>query len=518
MTRNIIISIIAILALCYNTSVKAVPKHEVRAVWLTTIGGLDWPHSYAQSGAAITRQKQEFIQILEKYQRANINTVLLQTRVRATTIFPSDDEPWDGCLSGVPGKSPGYDALEFAIEECHKRGMELHAWVVTIPVGKWNGAGCRNLRQRYPNLVIKIGEDGYMSPSDSRTGDYLARYCANLTRRYDLDGIHLDYIRYPETWKKLPPAAQGRANITNIVRKIHKAVKAEKPWVKLSCSPVGKHDDLKQYWSHGWNARTAVLQDAALWMKEGLMDAEFPMMYFKGNNFYPFAIDWKEKSYGKTMCPGLGIYFLSPKEKNWALQDITRELYVLRDNGMGHCFFRSKFLTDDIKGLYTFLCNEFNRYPAFTDPLAHNGKPAPLAPENIEVQALPGALKVSWKDGLDRSGGPYLSYAVYTSRSYPVDCSRAENIIAMKVRGNELKVPNMQPSDGFYFAVTAIDRYGNESEPRQMKITSVPPSDVRPGWYWVSHPLGDSSDDYYRRHPYTKPVDKKSKKKKSKKK
>lgn len=104
------------------------PKYEVRAVWLTTIGGIDWPHCYAQSERSAEKQKDELRKILDQLQKANINTVLLQTRIRATTIYPSLYEPWDGCLSGFPGKSPGYDALQYAIEECHKRGMEIHAW------------------------------------------------------------------------------------------------------------------------------------------------------------------------------------------------------------------------------------------------------------------------------------------------------------------------------------------------------------------------------------------------------
>ena len=94
------------------------PKHEVRAVWLTTIGGRDWPHSYAQSPVSARKQQQELCQILDRLQQAKINTVLLQTRVRGTMIYPSALEPWDGCLSGFPGKSPGYDALQFAIDEC----------------------------------------------------------------------------------------------------------------------------------------------------------------------------------------------------------------------------------------------------------------------------------------------------------------------------------------------------------------------------------------------------------------
>jgi uncharacterized lipoprotein YddW (UPF0748 family) len=153
------------------------PKHEIRAVWLTTIGGIDWPHTYATSPHSIKAQKQELTKILDQLQQVNINTILIQTRVRGTTIFPSSMEPWDGCLSGKPGTSPGYDALQFAIEECHKRGMQCHAWIVTIPVGKWNTMGCKTLRQKYPKQIVKIGEEGYMNPEMPQTGDYLTRIC-----------------------------------------------------------------------------------------------------------------------------------------------------------------------------------------------------------------------------------------------------------------------------------------------------------------------------------------------------
>ena len=69
------------------------PKHEVRAVWLTTIGGLDWPHSYAQSARSIEKQKAELVDLLNRLHRANINTVLLQTRIIGTVIYPSVFEP-----------------------------------------------------------------------------------------------------------------------------------------------------------------------------------------------------------------------------------------------------------------------------------------------------------------------------------------------------------------------------------------------------------------------------------------
>lgn len=440
------------------------PVHEMRAVWLTTIGGLDWPHSYAQSPASVDKQKAELCQILDMLHHSGINTVLLQSRVRATTIFPSDMEPWDGCLSGHPGKSPGYDALAFAIDECHKRGMQLHAWVVTIPVGKWNGTGCKALRAKMPSVIKKIGEDGYMNPESPATADYLARFCADITRRYDIDGIHLDYIRYPETWGKIKDRNVGREHITSIVRSIYNAVKSQKKWVMLSCSPIGKHDDLPRQWSHGWNARQIVCQDAGKWMQTGLMDALFPMMYFKDNNFYPFAIDWQERSNGRIVAPGLGIYFMSPKEKNWPLIDISRELKVLRQYGMGHAYFRSKFFTDNTKGIYDYATDEQCPYPALVPPMKWYGFAAPQSPEAIQ---LDGNM-LSWGAGKDNSDGPYLTYNIYGADEYPVDTRKAENILAMRLTSLSTSVAGRR-----FYAVTSVDRYGNESASRQLNIPGL---------------------------------------------
>lgn len=441
------------------------PKREVRAVWLTTIGGLDWPHSYAQNELMAGRQKQELRDILDKLQRAGINTVLFQARVRGTVVYPSQLEPWDGCLSGVPGRSPGYDPLAFAIDECHKRGMELHAWVVTIPVGKWNALGCKTLRNKYPHLIKRIGEEGYMDPENTATATYLANFCKEITDRYDVDGIHLDYIRYPETWKINIAHDAARRNITAIVRAIGEKVKASKPWVKYSCSPIGKFSDLSRFASNGWNAYAKVCQDAQGWLRDGLMDALFPMMYFQGNHFFPFAIDWAEQSYGRMLVPGLGIYFMSPSEKNWSLDVITREMQVARQYGMGHAYFRSKFFTDNLKGIYTYAQRAFTPTLALPPAMTWENNKLPAPPSDLNTSEEQGKAIISWRGGRSANNSPYILYNVYASTSYPVDVTDARNLIAMRYAKNLIVVSPRNAQ--MYFAVTSIDRYGNESQPLQ---------------------------------------------------
>ena len=471
----------------YGQSFYAVnpnPKYEVRAVWLTTIGGIDWPHSYAQSERSAEKQKEELRAILDRLQKANINTVLLQTRIRATTIYPSQYEPWDGCLSGFPGKSPGYDALQFAIDECHKRGMEVHAWVVTIPVGKWNSYGCRQLRKRFPRLIKRIDQDGYMDPEATQTGCYLAEMCREIVQRYDVDGIHLDYIRYPETWKFRISKDQARGNITRIVEKIHQAVKKEKPWVKMSCSPIGKFDDLSRYWSHGWNAYTKVAQDAQAWLKDGLMDELFPMMYFRGDQFFPFAIDWKEHSYGKIIAPGLGIYFLDPKEGKWNISDITSELYHLRNIGEGHAFFRNKFLLDNHQGVYDFVTAHFNRYPALVPPMTWESNKRPQQPVTLRIEENEGTTTLRWDNSMQYEDGtaiktPSIYNNVYASKEYPVDVHDARNLILTRTTRRQLTTRTGNTPT--YYAVTTTDGFGNESRAKQLSQTAVVKTATRYG-------------------------------------
>lgn len=457
-TSTQIITILTLLLISIATATAQ--KHEVRAVWLTTIGGIDWPRSHNPE-----IQRQELISILDQLKLVNINTVMIQTRVRASTIYPSQIEPFDLCLTGIHGRSPGYDPLQFIVDECHRRGMECHAWIVTIPIGKTNEARFKEFRRKNPKLTKTIGQDGFMNPEAAGTGDYIASICAEVTRNYDIDGIHLDYIRYPETWMRKRGAKphERRLNITSIVRKINYAVKSLKPWVKLSCSPIGKSGDLSRYPSGGWNAYNAVYQDAQGWLRDGLMDQLYPMMYFRGNNFYPFALDWQERSYGRTIVSGLGIYFLSPLEGNWMLGDVTREMYFLRQNGIGHAYFRSKFLTDDTRGIYQF-ARQFDEVPALIPPMTWAWNQAPGAPTSLNVQRSQQSDHLTWGGAVDYSRATYLLYNVYASTAPRVDTEDPRNLISTRLRGEQLTVPHTKGKT-LYYAVTAIDRYGNESRP-----------------------------------------------------
>lgn len=464
-----------------------VMTREVRAVWLTTYSGLDWPRRTAATPTETARQQADLLRILDRLQAAGINTVLFQARLRATTAYASAYEPWDGVFTGRPGAAPTYDPLAFAIEECHRRGMELHAWVVAFPIGRdatMRALGSKGLARRHPELCRKCGDTWMMDPGQPGTAEYLASLCAEITRRYDVDGIHLDYIRYPETsipfsdrdtYRKYAGgrdrAAWRRDNVTRCVRTIHDSVKALKPWVKLSCSPVGKYADLPRQSSSGWNARDAVYQDAKHWLREGWMDLLFPMMYFDGRHFYPFAVDWTEDTGGRPVVPGLGIYFLNDRERGWPLQVIRRQMNATRQMGCaGQAFFRCKFLLDNEKGLYDFCSRDFYRTPLL--PPAIDGATAlPEAPARGTAKREGFTLRLEWDAAPLPATAPAGRSNTYNVYSCPADTFCADSALRIATR---LSVPQFHYHPALparlhrHFYVTTMDAFGNESCPRRL--------------------------------------------------
>lgn len=469
------------------------PKRESRAVWVTTLMNLDWPRTKARDASSRERQKEEFRTMLDRLQAININTILLQTRVRGTTIYPSAIEPWDECLTGTTSKDPGYDPLAFAIDECHKRGMELHAWIVTIPCFKVDQArrlGDKSVLKTHPELCKRHEGTWYLDPGMPGTADYLTAICKEIADRYDIDGLHFDYIRYPENAKNFPDqstykkygfgqnkAQWRRDNITHCVRQIYKSIKARKPWIKISSSPIGKFADLQRYSSKGWNAFEAVYQDAQGWLNEGIHDMLFPMMYFDGDHFYPFALDWQENNQNRPVVPGLGIYFLSPNEKNWDFGVIQRELFFLRHIGSGgQAYFRTRFLLDNVKGIYDYLRRFYYPYPALTPvcPSADGTAPAPPTDLHIDLDQTTGYLR--WTPTASRNGEPAVRYNVYAATSFPVETNRPENLVRTGLQNSEFAFnPIVYYTQGYHFAVTSIDCYGQESEAAQLSLPKSQP-------------------------------------------
>lgn len=455
-------------------------KYEYRAVWLTTIENLDWPRMKAATPADAETQKNELIAILDSLQGLGVNTVMLQTRVRGDVIYPSAIEPFSAVFTGVEGRSPGYDPLAFAIEECHKRGMQLHAWIVTLPLGKLahvRKAGRLSLRNRRPELCRVYKDSWYMEPGEPGTAEYLATLVGEIVSSYDVDGIHLDYIRYPDRPRNYPDgywyarygggrslADWRRDNITAIVRRIYNEVKRLKPWVCVSSAPLGKYADLAAYSSRGWNARETVYQDAQRWMEEGIIDALFPMLYFSGNNFYPFVRDWQENAHGRHIVPGIGLYRLLETEGDWEVDEILRQMLTSRSVGTaGTAMFRTRHLTGNIKNVaagYRTAC----RLPALVPPIAWSGKTPPEKPLSLCGARDGAALRLAWNGVDEQPGDPPVKYNIYASAGDTVDISDPENLVSV-LYADTVCMLEVSSLSAMAWAVTAVDAYGVESEP-----------------------------------------------------
>lgn len=471
-----------ILFLSFQIQISSQPKREIRATWLTTLGGLDWPHNKAYSPSTVNSQKEELCTILDSLKNANFNTIILQTRVRGDLIYPSSIETFTESISGQEGKSPGYDPLEFAINECHKRGMQLHAWIVTIPIGnikQIKTLGRNSVVYKKKKLCKFYNGSWYLDPGNPETKNYLSAITNEIVKNYDVDGIHLDYIRYPDnpikfndkdTYKKYGKGKSlsqwRRENITSIVKKIYDETKKLKPWVIVSSSPIGKYNNTTRYSSNGWNAYSVVYQDAQKWLKDGIHDAIFPMMYFRDNNFYPFALDWIENCNNRWVIPGLGIYFLSPRSKDWPLSEISRQIYFIRKYKLnGQAYFRTQFILENQKNILNELKKKTYLYPALIPPMTWIDSIAPSVPSEPNISIDKNIITIKWKESIDNSSLP-PRYNIYGSDSYPVDVNQICNLISSYNDSLQYKLPLSSVRNKYiYFAVTAIDRYGNESEP-----------------------------------------------------
>ena len=482
--NRIYLLIVFSFLILFNLSAQPAPKYEVRAAWITAVYGLDWPRTKATTPAGIQKQKEELVEILDKLKEANFNTVLFQARTRGDVLYKSDIEPYNSILTGKSGKDPGYDPLAFAIEECHKRGMECHAWMVTIPLGGRKhvaSLGKQSVTRRQPKICVPYKREYFLNPGNPKTKEYLMSLVKEVVERYDVDGVHFDYLRYPERAFRFPDSydyrkyGNGRSldqwrrdNITEILRYIYKGVKQLKPWVKVSTCPVGKYRDTSRYSSKGWNAFHVVHQDVQGWLGEGIQDQIYPMMYFRGNAFYPFALDWQEQSNGRHVVPGLGVYFLHPSEGDWSLDEIQRQINFIRNHHLaGEAHYRVKFVTDNTQNLYDILQNDFYAYPALQPPMTWADSIAPSAPsELIAEQISEGYTRLRWKASTDNDKQNAPTYVVYASDELPVDTQNPANIVATGIRETEyIYAPILPWTTRRHFVVTAIDRYGNESEP-----------------------------------------------------
>ena len=364
------------------------PAREFRAVWVSTVYNLDWP---SRAGLSAAEQKQELLAILNKAVQLKLNAVILQVRPNGDAFYKSSIEPWSAWLSG-PGVNPGYDPLAFAVQEAHRRGLELHAWFnpfrATIsgrPVGR------NHISRRQPGLLKKAGSTTILNPSSSAAQQHVLKVILDVVRRYDIDGVHLDDYFYP-----YPPnhniadgksPAQRRAAIDSFVQKLYTGIKQAKPWVRVGISPFG-------IWQPGYpegvkagvNAYEHLACDARKWLARGWVDYLAPQLYWRidsEQSFPDLMRWWSSINPARPVWPGIASARINssedpgrPASEIDAQIDLSRRL---ARQSAGQLFWSWRSIGKNAGGIQSYLARRYTSY-ALPPAMPWSGRIRPARP------------------------------------------------------------------------------------------------------------------------------------------
>ena len=396
------LSILTLLLITASVSLysKDYPKREMRGVWIATVENIDWPSNPLLSTA---EQKAEMIALLDSVKAYNMNTIVFQIRPDADALYASELEPWSEWLTGKQGIAPDpwYDPLKFTIDECRKRGLDIHVWLnpyrAIQNIDKTKAADS-HVSKTHPDWMLTYGKQKLFDPGNPEVRNHVARVVSDLVRRYDLDAIHFDDYFYPykitgvefpddNSFKKYPrnfgPQDKEnwrRDNVNLIIKQIHDSIKSIKPYVEFGISPFGvwrnkKNDPDGSETRAGVTNYDDLYADILKWQKEKWIDYVTPQLYwYIGKEVADYAILakwWASHSYGCNVYIGQAPFLLNAqsRDQSWRTADeITKQLDLNRSipEIKGSIHFSAKFMKKDPLGIQEKLLAGHYRYPALT--------------------------------------------------------------------------------------------------------------------------------------------------------
>lgn len=485
--------LLAIAALPMSSGVK----REVRSVWMATVWALDWPSSTSST----TAQKNEMVKYLDVLQKNNFNAVYFQVRTMSDAFYKSSYEPWSSYLTGTRGKDPGWDPLAFVVEECHKRGMECHAWVnpYRFSTGSnWSTAQDQALKSA-GMLLAYTKSDGktttILNPGLESVRKRIVDVCKEIISNYDVDGLVFDDYFYPEgipvtssagdydLWQESGASMTfgdwRRNNVNQMVADVYKMVQQQKPYVRFGISPAGaactsaavaaKHGIDRCPVASDWQY-DGIFSDPVAWLEAGTIDYISPQLYWKTNHktnpFGPMTKWWSyvAKHFGRHHYASHSISFLNSSNTTSDWEEIGKQVQFSRDytenEAPGAVFYSAAYVTGKKQsGFGEWL--QVNKFQNKALTPAIDWKKSDL--EKVQVSALSKrATVLSWA-GVDN-----VRYSVYAvPESVNVE-TLDSNIPAEYLLGVSYKTTYTMPDDkksGYNYAVCVLDRYGNEYEP-----------------------------------------------------
>jgi len=461
------------------------PVKEARAVWYSRFEYCGSTRTHNQDSI-----KLHISSVIDKAADANFNIILFQIRGNGDAYYKSDIEPWGKHLTGEFGKDPGWDPLEYAVKKAHSRGLELHAWINTFPVWRgteppvktsplspylahpeWLVCGTSGKPQPLTNHYVSF------SPGIPQVHDYLITLVKDIVSRYDIDGIHFDYIRYPEgstkngyshdsiSVRRFQDPEDGnpyglewedwqREQLNQFVYKMYNAIHEMDPALKMSASTIGSYN------KGTWNGYHAVYQDGRRWAEMGKVDYLAPMIYWERTHpIQPFmkrSEEWRENAFDRYCFPGMGSYRYNTDKKPHTWDETLGQIRDMRKKGFpGFVFFDA----GSLEGHWEDLGFREFATPANIPPMPWLKVQDPVLPENITVEMLDkNLIRIRWNNTTDQ----WQRYNIFVAKGADIDSLSSHHLRMVTLPGAntaELKISNQDT----HIALSALNKAWVES-------------------------------------------------------
>ncbi|MGE5499674.1 MAG: family 10 glycosylhydrolase [Syntrophothermus sp.] len=473
-------------------------KFAMRGVWIASLG-IDWPSTVGTSAYDISQQKSQLTTIFDQHKSSGINAIFFHVRPKCDAVYKSSIEPWSRYLTGHDGfapSDPNYDPLKFAVDEAHKRGMELHAWLnpyrANATGDQPSDASSDHVIWKHPEWIIKCNgtEYRFLDPAQPEVRAYVVKVIMDIVRRYDVDGIHFDDYFYPYTeygtfnddasWNKYKGTFTDRTkwrnnNVNLLVTMINDSIKAVKPWVKFGISPSGNTGVNQTIYCDTFGWLKGVYTDTAGTAHSGssYIDYIMPQLYWVGyNSFFP---TWANAGAlnGRHMYVGAPAYRFS--ENGWTPNEIAWEIKTNRSSAycMGEVYFSSKSLyPNNIAGCIDSLKRNYYAWPAITPKMGwlKGSGTKPNAPSNLRIEknSTTNKYELKWdKPAAASDGDTAYSYLIYRMDKVPAAADLNDPSKMFGTTGQTafaMSGGNFSVTAGKYYTVTAFDRFSNESD------------------------------------------------------
>ncbi|KLE14652.1 family 10 glycosylhydrolase [Clostridium sp. C8] len=349
---------------------KAEVNEDMKAVWISTVYNQDWPSVGARNN--VSQQKQEFINILEDVKSLGLNTVIVQVRPKGDSLYKSNINPWSEVLTGTQGKDPGYDPLAFAIEEAHKRGIKVHAWLnpyrVTTSGTNLNSLAGNHFARNNPSMVFEYNNALYYNPGLPEVRQHIVNTVDEIVRNYNVDGIQFDDYFYPgndindaDAYARYGNGLNigdfRRKSVNQLVEAVNNKINSIDSSIDFGISPRGiwknKSSDSTGSDTRGAQSYYDIYADTRTWIRNEWIDYVAPQIYWKiGYEVadYTKLVDWWSNEVNGTsvnLYIGHNVYTADVASE----VDKQINLNTQYPNVKGSIFFRYSFIRDNFQGI-----------------------------------------------------------------------------------------------------------------------------------------------------------------------